>query len=358
MPRTAAANHDPAADPANDAPPTNREFVALVRARLDAAGHRDIPIERSWIDEDTPGYPFLLNVPVGAELTVPLRPVDGFIRITDPHAVEKHVEHFAKALVTLRQAERMLIKYAGEVRRAAAKVIASARADGLDVLLAGVTFKETYAWHLTGGSWKDAASHIIASVKVRHTSFYLRPEISSVYVEEPGQAAEELQSIIDDERERLARLAYLDGLGADLHVDAITLDLLRTHAVDVEQVLREAWKNQHVSIPVAIDGYETNLSLVTWDGRVEAGMQLPDAFWNGHQLWMTDGQAKNAPDLTGKTLAGLVAHPALSSRRVVHIDRAPDGIEIPDVYHLDTSETFLFDADTGRIWPLPSTLAA
>jgi hypothetical protein len=351
MPKTAAANQTSDNDQTPTKAVTNRHFVQMVRARLDADGHRDIPVSRQWIDEDEPGYPFLLNVPVGSELVVPLKPREAFFRTEDVGRIDSHAEHFAKALVTLRQAERMLVKYACDVRRAAAKVIADARAEGLDVLLADVTFKPTCAWQLTGSSWKDAANHILASVKVRNTSFYLQPKISEVYVKEPADVAKELKDLLEDERERLARLAYLDGLGADLHVDAITLDLLRTHVVDVEQVLREAWKRQHVSIPIVIDGYETHLSLITSDGRATAGVQLPDAFWNGEQLWMTNGQARNAPDLTGKTLAGLVAHPALACRTIVRMVRSPDGVEVPDVYHLDTSETFLFDADTGRIWP-------
>lgn len=358
MPKTAAVNQTADNDQTEAKAITNRQFIQMVRTRLDVDGHRDVPVSRQWIDEDEPGYPFLLNVPVGSELFVPLKPQQAFFRTEDVGHIVSHVEHFAKALVTLRQAERMLVKYARDVRRAAAKVIGDARAEGLDVLLADVTFKPTYAWHLTGSSWKDAAHHILASVKVRNTSFYLQPEISEVWVEGPAEVAKELEDLLGDERERLARLAYLDGLGADLQVDAITLGLLRTHVVDIEQSLREAWKKQRVSIPVVIDGYETQLSLMTSDGRATAGMQLPDAFWNGERLWMTNGQARNAPDLIGKTLAGLVAHPALACRTVVRIDRPPEDVEIPDVYHLDTSETFLFDADTGRIWPEQVQMAA
>ena len=358
MPKTSAEN--PAAFDGKAATKvvTNRQFVQMVRARLDADGHRDIPVSRQWIDEDEPGYPFLLNVPVGSELVLPLRPREAFFRTEDVGNAASHAEHFAKALVTLRQAERMLVKYAHDVRRAAAKVIADARTEGLDVLLDDVTFKPTYAWHLTGSSWKDAAYHILANVKVRHTSFHLQPEVSEVYVEECEHLVRELKGIFDDQRERQARLAELEAAGADLVVDGITLDLLRTHGGDVQQVLRDVWRDQHVSIPVVFDGYETSLSVNTSDGRAEASIQLADAFWNGEQLWMAAGHARNAPDPIGKTLAGLVTHPILASRTVVRIDRTPEHIDIPDIYYLDTSETFLFDADTGRIWPQDKRIAA
>lgn len=358
MPSITATDHAPAADPAEAASMTNREFVALVRARLDEAGHRDIAIERSWIDTDTPGDPFLLNVPVGPEFVVPLRAVEGFVRVSDPLVVARHVEHFAAALVTLRRAERTLVKYASEVRRAAAKAIAEARSEGLDILLSNVAFAPTYAWLLTGSDWKHAASHVLAEVCVRHTSFCLRPEISSVVVEEAGDVAYGLESILDDERELQGRLAYLDGLGADLIVDAITLDLLRTHVVDVEHALRDVWSKQHVSIPIKVQGFETQLSLSSNNGSVESAMILPEAVWNGEMLWLKGDAVETGLDRVGKTLEGLVSHPALACRKVVHIEQRPAEIGIPDRYYLDLSERFLFDADTGRIWPFPTTLEA
>ena len=59
---------------------SNRDFVALVRAELAAAGRPDVAIERNWIDEDAPGKPFLLHVPIGTELSVPLSARNDFLR--------------------------------------------------------------------------------------------------------------------------------------------------------------------------------------------------------------------------------------------------------------------------------------
>ena len=355
MPENTAASDAPAT---GTTPVTNRRFIALVRAKLDADGHRDIAIDRQWIDEDTPGYPFLLNVPVGPGLVVPLKPRDAFFKTEDLAYLASHVEHFAKALVTLRQAERMLLKYAADMRRAAGRAIAAARAEGLDVLLADVTLKPTYAWHLTGSSWKDAAYHVLAVVGIRHTSLPLQPTVSEIYVEEPEHVAAELRDILEDQRERQARLAHLDGLGADLLVDAITLDLLRAHVADVGQVLRDVWKKQHVSVPIQHEGRETRLSLTTSNGCVESGLELDGAYWNGECVWLVGQNVEDGLDLVGKTLADKVRHPALSSRTVIRIDRSPPEVSHQDIYHLDKGPTSLFDADTGRIWQLAERLAA
>lgn len=349
---SAAAGH------AGDSTMSNRRIIELVRASLDQMGHQDIAVDRQWIDEDTPGEPFLLNVPVGADLIVPLRALSGFLEVGANERMSDYVRHFAGALVNLRRAERMLGKYSRDVRRAALRAITDARADGLDVQLAGVGFKPTYAWHLSGSSWKDAASHVLAVVEVRCTSFYLQPEVARIIVEEPEDVAHELETLLDEQRERQARLVELGAAGADLVIDGITLDLLRMHVSDVAGALREVWRRQHLSLPIQIDGFDTNLSLITSDGSLESGLQTPEAYWNGRYLWMTGKDPENGLDLVGKTLAGRVSDPTLSSRPLVRIERADGRPQWRDLFHFDMSDRYLFDADTGRIWPMEARLAA
>lgn len=337
---------------------TNRRFIALVRAKLDADGHHDIPVSRQWIDEDDSESSFLLKVPVGSDLFVPLKARHSWFPSTEDVEFLDQAVHFAQALVTLRQAERMLVKYASDVRRAAAKVIAEARANGLDVLLADVGFRPTYAWHLTGRDWKEAASHILANVSVRHTSFYLQPSTSRSYVEEPEHVAEALKDILDEQRARQGRLAELEQVGADLVLDAITHDLLRMHVPDLEEVLRHVWKRQSISIPIRVDGQTTQLCLTTSNGTLESSVKLDGAYWNGEHVWLIDENIEDGLDLVGKTLASKVKHPAFARRTVVHIDRSPPHIDRRDLYFLDMSPTFLFDADTGRIWQEEESAAA
>lgn len=325
---------------------SNRDFVAMVRAELVQAGRPEVGIERIWIDEDTPGYPFLLNVPVGTEFTVPLKAMDGLFDTTSEKNRKSHARQFATALINLKFAEKMLEKYAHDVRRAANVAIAAARADGLDILLGNVGFKPTYANHLTSKSWKDAAHQVLAALTIRHTSFYLRPETSELWVEEPSEVANGLKIILEEQRERQDRIAEMEAHGADLVVDAITLDLLAAHGLDAQAVLEQVWKSQCVNLTVQHLGRETSFSLISSNGNVSAFIQLEEAVWNGEHLWfLGDERDKDHKDLVGKSLGDLVPHPAFRSRPI-------SAVVVRHIDHVsfDLSDKALFDADTGRIW--------
>lgn len=325
---------------------SDRDFVAAVRTELAAAGRTDVVIERMWIDEDEPGYPFLLHVPVGTELSVPLQAAASFFEVVDADGLQRHAVAFAKALINLKQAEAMLVRYARDVRRAANATIAAARADGLNVLLDRISFKPTYAFHLTGTSYKDAAYQVLAAVTVRHTSFYLRPETSTIWVERPGDVAEELQNLLKEQKERQGLIADLDAIDADLIVDAITLDLLAAHGLDAADVLRRVWKKQCLNLQVEYDGRSTALSLITSRGMVTASIDLPQAFWNGEHLWFNgDERSVDHQTLVGRSLGDLVPHPAFTSRKVAAVT-----VRHIDHISFDLSEKFRFDADSGRIW--------
>lgn len=325
---------------------TNREFVAMVRVELAAAGRPDVAIERSWIDEDEPGYPFLLHVPVGTELSIPLKAMQGFFETRTDEDRKWYAVEFAKALINLRSAEAMLTRYARDVRKAANAAVATARANGLDVLLDRVGFKPTYAYHLTQKDWKDAAFHVLANVTFRHTSFYLRRETSCVYVEEPADVGKELASILEDQRERQDRIAELDAQGCDLLVDGITLDLLAAHGLDAAETLTAVWKKQCLNLKVQHQGQDVSLSLITSGGYATASIMLPEAFWNGEHMWLCgDEHMNDHKGLIGKSLGDLVPHPVFTSRPVVDVfNRHADHIVF------DLSDKHMFDADTGRIW--------
>lgn len=327
---------------------TNRQFVAAIRAELDEAGHSDIAISRQWIEEGAPGYSYLVHAPVGAALTVPLKVMESFFEVTDMNELRRHAREFAVALANLKRAEKILEKYVRDVRAAAVAEIAIAQAAGVDILLEGVGFKPVYAYHLSGKDWKDAALHILAELKVRHTSFHLRPTTSALWVEEAADVAKELAEIVEDQRKRQNRLAELDALGADLIVDRITLDLLATHGLNAEETLERAWKEQCLNLKVDHLGRETSLALITSDGVVTSTIILEDAVWNGEHMWLVgDAQMKNLTGLVGSTPGGLVRHAAFESREVIEVfNRHADHLVF------DLSEKFLFDADTGRIRPM------
>ena len=325
---------------------TNREFVAMVRAELAAAGRPDVTIERSWIDEDEPGYSFILHVPVGAELSVPLRSAEAPRELRYDQERTWLAASFAKALINLKAAEATLIKYQRDVHRAASAVVASARASGLDVLLDRVGFKPTYARSLTDTSWNDAVSYVLASVTIRHTSFYLRPKTSNVWIEEPADVAREMKDILAEQREHQDRMSDLDAHSCDLFVDGITLELLAAHGLDPADILTRAWKKQCLNLKVQHNGEEVALSIITSDGYATASIQMPEAFWNGEHLWFGgEEHDKDHKHLIGKSLGDLVPHPAFTSRPIVDVvHRHADHVVF------DLSDKHMFDADNGRIW--------
>lgn len=328
---------------------TKREFVRLVRAKLDADGHRDIAIERNWIDVDADGHPFLLRVPVGTELEVPLRPMEGLFEI-GADDTDTQIGHYAKALVTLKRSEKTLVRYAGDVRRAANAEIATARAEGLDLLLKEVSFKPTRAYHLARADWKDAALHVLACVRVQHTSFNLRPTTSDLLVEEADDVAAEMLGLRVDQRERQAKLAEMELAGYDLMVDAITLDLLAAHGLDATEVLRDVWKRESLHLTVKLDVIDTRLSLMASDGVVTASIELENAYWNGEHLWFTDEALHTGhAEMAGKALGNLVSHPTFAARPITSVKPFGPKAERELIY-FDISEKFYFDADTGRIW--------
>lgn len=336
---------------------TNREFIALVRAKLDTADRQDVAIDRLWIDEDEPGYSFLLNVPVGPELVVPLKPTNDFFDCPTGN-LDWHIDYFATALINLKSAEKMLTTYAQDIRREARKQIAAARAEGLDVSIVNVGFKPTYAWHMSGKDWRAAAYHVLAEIKLRHTSFFLRPKTSSIWVEQPSNVAMEIEPLLKEQRDRQARLAEMNAKGADLELDAITLDLLAAHGLDAVEILTKLWKTQCVNLKIQHLGRDAKLSLISSNGKVTAGIVLENAFWNGKHLWFPQGCSQtNYEDLVGKTLVGLIDHPAFGSHVVVKVESGREHGR-PDLIHIDLSRKLLFDADSGRIWPQHNCLAA
>lgn len=326
---------------------TNREFVAMVRRELAAAGRTDVTIERGWIDEDEPGYSFLLHVPVGPELTVPLRAKELLVDARSVEDKTRHAREFAKALINLRSAEATLTKYARDVRRSANAVIKHARSEGLDVLVDRIGFKPTYAFHLTLTSWKEAALNVLAEVTIRHTSFFLRPKTSVIHVEEPDDVAREIGDLFKEQRERQSRVAELDAQGYDLLVDGVTLDLLKAHGLDAGETLKRVWKEQCVNLRVRYGDRDVHLSLISSDGIATASIDLPgEGFWNGEHMWLWGEQHhKDHKGLIGKSLGDLVTHPAFTSRPIVDIFHRH-----ADHFVFDLSGKFMFDADTGRIW--------
>lgn len=335
-----------------------RDFIDRIRAGLGEAGHPEIAVSRLWVDEDTPGEPFLLHVPVGPELRIPLRPRREFSQPDRAALYEGEISDFVRALINLTRAERSLRRYAKGVHRTVVSAIDAARADGLDVQVAGISFATVYAGHLSYPDWRDAAQHVLAEVMVRHTSFCLQPETSSFVIEEPECIADELRSIFEEQRERQDRLAELEHRGADVEVDAITLDILRACGLDPVQALRDVCKRQSLTFQPTAESGAKWLSLSSIDGNVTVALKIADqAAWNGEYLWFLDEtRSHNLEHLAGKTLGDLLKHPVFTSRPIAHVEGRGDAGR--DLIYFDLADRLLFDAESGRLWRTEQPLAA
>lgn len=323
-----------------------RQFVAMVRSALDAADHPEIAFRRQWIDDAPQKYPFLVHVPVGPTLSIPLRPLDNIFDHGSNEALERNSEEFALALINLKQAEKLIEKYVRGVRTAATAEIANAQAEGIDILLDSVGLTATYARQLTFTDWREAVQRVPATIKIRSTSFFLQPEVAEIIIRNPADVADEFTTIRKDQWKRLQKLAELEQLGADLVVDTLTLDLLAAHSIDAVEALRDVCRSQCINLKVQHLGRETLLSLISSGGKVTASMALEDAHWNGEFLWLRDeALVDRNSDLAGKSLGDLVRHPVFSSRPIVSHEHRHTAH-----FTFDLSEKVHFDAETGRIW--------
>lgn len=325
---------------------STRNFINQIRAELAAAGRSDVPVERSWIGEDDTGLSFVLRVPVGTDAVVPLRSRNEADDIDIAAKRGRHAAYFAEALINLDAAEKMLVEYAGDIRRSASAAIEAARANGLDIQLERVGFRPVSASRLTGTDWKTAADHVLAAVTLRVLGSHLRPTETTFWVEEGADVAAGMKGILEEQRALQDRAAELESMGADFVVDQITLDILAAHGLEAGEVLLGMRNVPSSAVTVQHEGQDLTLSLMNHQGAVSIFMAMRDAVWNGSYLWLLgDEEKKDHKHLVGKSLGDLVRHPAFASRPVAEVDR-----HHVDHVHFDLSDKVLFDADSGRLW--------
>ncbi len=323
--------------------PYARDFVAMIREALDAAGRPDVRADALWIDDDITDVPLILNVPVGPDLVLPVRPCGGFASVNGE--LDRHVDMFVKALINLKHAEATLGEYAEEIRKAAREQIAQARAEGLELMLDGIDLKPTNVFYLTWDEWRDAADHVLAAVRVRRLSHSLRFEIEELWVEDAEVLEQELERIKDEQREREHILTELVAAGADARVDSITLDLLRAHGLDVAQALRQICKGQ--SIKVDLPDMGGCLLFRNINGWVSETAHFGQVKWNGEHLWFGgENEPHDLDGLVGNQLGDRVADPTFARLRIAAVTAYPGA---PKFISFEAS-SFLIDAQTGRIW--------
>ena len=323
-------------------PLSSRQFIDQVRQRLTTKGHPDILLSRLWIEKELTDEPLALNVPVGPEHTVTLRSVKVDFW-NDPALLEHTIGHYADALINLRHAEQSILDYVEDVRRQALKAIAEARSEGLDLRLEGVGLRPVQAIHLSQDGWEDAASYIVAVIKVRHLSSALQYEVSELPADNPEVLREMLSDVKARHAENQSRLHEMDQSGYDLEIDALTYDLLKVHFDDVAALLNAVQKEDCINLDIDHDGRKCPMSISSFKGRVSVNLQLEDIFWNGEHLWYPKASLFEVQQ--GSVLGDRIAHPVFASRPILRIESG-----LHDLVSFDLSERLLFDAESGSLW--------
>lgn len=322
----------------------HRKFVDDIRQNLDELGNADIMLRPSWLIERDKGDPFSLEVPVGPDLVVSLRPrhIEGKEAASEIWVRE--AETFSSALVTLKAGENTLVSYADEMRDAAVDEVRKAQADGLDIRLAGIGFKPAYAHTLDRTDREDALNYIIAEVKLEVTSYDLKREIVSLTLDEPEDVVSAIQEHANVQRERQCREDELHDCGADLEISDIGIDILRLAGRRPEQILADL--HRRGSEDIVLEG-GIRIGVMQDSGLVEVSLETEEIYWNGKVLQIRKkSEIDHAEDLPARPLSELITDRVFAGRPVSHITNHGEG---DTVYYFDETR-FYFDASAMRIW--------
>ncbi len=319
--------------------PPFRQFAALAREELLKAGRPDLSVERSWFSLEDRGYTPLVRVPVDVEYSLTLVLDQKVLRGGDDEAMRRHAQTLARALINLSHYKDELVEYANAVGEAARAELTIMRANGLDVSFRGVDFGLRKLSVLGSHSWVDDQDSILAELHVQRTSSSLRPEITSLIIEDPEDVTTELHDELSDQASHQARKARMEAMGVDLFVDGTTRDLLSAFGVNEVEALRSLFQKESALIDVTSEGQDTVLHLFIDDCTATASIAFPDHNWVRQSLSFREGVEMPPPSIKGEMLGKYAPHPALASR-VVSLVASDDRI-IP---------LWRFDAEVGRFW--------
>ena len=189
----------------------------------------------------------------------------------------------------------------------------------------------------------EAASYIVAVIKVRHLSSALQYEVSELQADNPQVLEEQLLDIKARHAESQVRLHELDQSGYDLELDTLTYDLLNTHFEDVPALLKTIWKQECISLEVDYGGRKCPMSISSFKGRVTVNLHFDNLFWNSEHLWYPAGKLKELRQ--NAVLSDYIAHPVFANRPILKIESG-----LHDLVSFDLSDRMLFDAESASVW--------
>lgn len=321
-----------------------RNFVREIRTSLTAEGHSDVMFRSAWIRDADGEEPFVIDVPVGPEFVVTLRPE--LLSYESPKSEDwsKDACTFASALITLHNGETALSSYAEEVRQAVSKEIEKARKQGLDIRLSRVGFSPVDVGSLTDANLRGALDYVVAEAEIETTNSSLEREVETLTLGHPSKASSALKKYLTYQARRQAREDELELIGADLEVSDICLEIIRLTGKSSTTVLSDLLKSRRLSFTPR---EEIRIDLRIDCGTVKATVVTDSIFWHEDVLHLRENEVTAHPeDLPGKTLSDYITDPIFANLPVKHC--APDeGGSL--VFVFDEQRNY-FDASAMRIW--------
>lgn len=321
-----------------------RSFIARIAEHLATISDEKIAVRSEWrmpIEKDPVAY--TLNVPLDAELVVPLVPRHSDFERMSHEDIEREALAFANALVNLNRGRRFLQDYARKIRREALIEVEKIRGTGIDMRFNGISFKETCADTLTHDDWRSALFHVIAEVRISICGLSGLREEQIICVEEPHHVAQAL--VYDAERQQEWQDArdLLDRQQADLRIGRVCLEVIKATGVPLEKVLQsigrgERWYHTGEDGGMVIAGQ--------CEGKVEASLEMRNGYWNGRELSLTNPEADQAGKIVRKG-PDLFSHPAFTN---ILSENELSGGNPGICVKVDNPADWLVDLESGRIW--------
>lgn len=321
-----------------------RSFVGRIAESLAKITDERIAIRSEWrfpIEADH--VPYTLNVPIDAELIVPLIPRRGDFEALEPEAIEREALAFATALVTLKKGTKFLQAYARKMRSEALVQVEKIRARGIDMRFHGISFKQTSADALTSSDRTSALASVIAEVRISVCDHTGRREQQVICIEEPDQIASEILHHADRQREWQDARDLLDQQDADLRIGRVCLDVLESTGAATADVMKTIGQGKRW-YHTGDDGAQCFAG--ESNGTVEASIELSNAYWDGSTLSLRDPKTVPFPGYTPKG-SDPFSHTAFAE--CLQENGLAEGHSGANL-RIDNPADWLVNLETGRIW--------
>ena len=319
-----------------------RSFIARIAEHLAKITDQRVALRSEWrLPIEKNPVANTLNVPLDAELVVPLVPRRANLEDLDPREIDQEALAFATALVTLNRGRVFLQKYARRVRREALIEVEKIRETGIDMRFKGISFRETSADALTIENWKRALFSILAEVRVSICSLSGQREEQINCVEEPHHVAEALVDDVERQQAWQDDRDLLDCQHADLRIGRVCLEVIKATGVPFKDVVQSIGRGERW-YHTGEDGGDVFAGQL--NGKVEASLAMRNGYWNGRELSVSN---INSDTKSSRKGPDAFSHPAF--RNIIRKNELSE-FNSSICLKIKNPADWLIDLESGRIW--------